>query len=143
MRAHQECIRTGDQARAVRCAFWLVLGLVVRGEAAPAGGWLARAQRLAGDVEGRAEEGYLLLGGAVQHMFAGDVEEALAMYSRAAEIGVRFGDPDVVTLARLGEGQTAIMLGRTADGLTMLDEAMVAVTADEMSAAMTVSSTAP
>jgi DNA-binding NarL/FixJ family response regulator len=43
----------------------------------------------------------------------------------------------VVTLARLGEGQTAIMLGRTADGLKLLDEAMVAVTADETSATMT------
>jgi DNA-binding NarL/FixJ family response regulator len=137
VRAHQECIQTGDPARAVRCAFWLVLGLVLRGEAAPAGGWLARAQRLAADVEGSVEEACLLLGSAVQLMFAGDPQEAHALYSRAAEIGVRFGDPDVATLARLGEGQTAIMLGRTADGLTLLDEAMVAVAADETSATMT------
>ena len=63
--------------------------------------------------------------------------EPYACYSRAAEIGVRFGDPDVTAMARLGEGQTAIMLGRTADGVTLLDEAMVAVTADEASATMT------
>ncbi|HEX3669174.1 MAG TPA: LuxR C-terminal-related transcriptional regulator [Acidimicrobiia bacterium] len=136
-RAHQEYVRAGDPAQAVRCAFWLVLGLMLRGELAPAAGWLARAQRLAGDVQGRAEEGCLLLGDAVQLMFAGDAEGANAMYSRAAEIGVRFGDPDVTAMARLGEGQTAIMLGRTTDGLTLLDEAMVAVTADETSATMT------
>jgi DNA-binding CsgD family transcriptional regulator len=137
IRAHQECVRAGDRARAVRCAFWLVLGLMLRGELAPAAGWLARGQRFAGDVEGHAEEGCLLLGDAVQLMFAGDAEGANALYSRAAEIGVRFGDPDVTAMARLGEGQTAIMLGRTADGLTLLDEAMVAVTADEASATMT------
>ena len=137
VRAHQECVRAGDPARAVRCAFWLVLGLLLRGEAAPAGGWLARAQRLAGDVEGRAEKACLLLGDATQLMFAGEAEDARVVFSRAAEIGVRFGDADVVTMARLGEGQTAIMLGRTADGVTLLDEAMVAVTADETSATMT------
>ena len=137
IRAHQEYMRAGNPARAVRCAFWLVLGLMLRGELAPAAGWLARGQRLAGEVQGRAEEACLLLGDAVQLMFAGDAEGANALYSRAAEIGVRFGDPDVTAMARLGEGQTAIMLGRTADGLTLLDEAMVAVTADEPSATMT------
>jgi DNA-binding NarL/FixJ family response regulator len=137
VRAHQDCVRTGDAARAVRCAFWLVLGFVLRGEAAPAAGWLARAQRLAEDVEGCAEEACLVLGDAIQLMFSGDADGAYAAYSRAAEIGVRFDDPDMVTLARLGEGQTAIMLGRTADGLTLLDEAMVAVAADETSATIT------
>ena len=40
-RAHHECLRIGDTARAARCAFWLAFGLIVRGEMAPAGGWLA------------------------------------------------------------------------------------------------------
>jgi len=137
VRAHQECVHAEDAARAIRCAFWLVIGLILRGELAPAAGWLARAHRLAGDVEGRAEQGCLLLGDAVQLMFTGDPTQANAMYRRAAEIGVRFDDPDVTAMARLGEGQTAIMLGRTADGLTLLDEAMVAVTAGEASATMT------
>jgi DNA-binding CsgD family transcriptional regulator len=137
VRAHRECVRANEPARAVRCAFWLVIGLMLRGELAPAAGWLARGQRFADDVEGRAEEGCLILGDAVQLMFAGEAERANAMYTRAAEIGVRFGDPDVTSMARLGEGQTAIMLGRTSDGLTLLDEAMVAVTADEASAMMT------
>ncbi len=78
VRAHQEYVRAGDPARAVRCAFWLVLGLMLRGELAPAAGWLARGQRFAGDVEGHAEEGCLLLGDAVQLMFVGDAEGANA-----------------------------------------------------------------
>jgi DNA-binding CsgD family transcriptional regulator/HPt (histidine-containing phosphotransfer) domain-containing protein len=38
-----------------------------------------------------------------------------------------------MTLTRLGKGQALIMLGRTVEGVAWLDEAMVAVTADEVS----------
>jgi DNA-binding CsgD family transcriptional regulator len=44
-----------------------------------------------------------------------------------------FGDPDLTTLAGLGRGQTLIALARTSEGVTALDEAMVAVTAGEVS----------
>ena len=53
--------------------------------------------------------------------------------SKPVAIGDRFGDPDVVTLGRLGCGQASIASGRTADGVALLDEAMVAVTAGEVS----------
>lgn len=46
LRAHQECLRRGDAVRAARCAGWLAQGLLLRGEMAQGGGWLARAQRL-------------------------------------------------------------------------------------------------
>ena len=48
-RAHQEWLRRGDAARAVRCAWWLAFGLFNRGESARAGGWIARARRLIDD----------------------------------------------------------------------------------------------
>ena len=42
-RAHRECLRLGDVPRAARCAFWLGLALLMKGDAAPASGWLVRA----------------------------------------------------------------------------------------------------
>jgi len=42
-RAHRESVRAGDAPRAARCAFWLGLPLLLKGDAAPARGWLARA----------------------------------------------------------------------------------------------------
>lgn len=42
-RAHNECLRRGEASRAARCAFWLGFGLLIRGEMAQGGGWLARA----------------------------------------------------------------------------------------------------
>ena len=54
-------------------------------------------------------------------------------FERVAELGERFGDCDLSTLGALGHGQSLVALGRTAEGVAHLDEAIVAVTADEVS----------
>ena len=46
LRAHHEYLRRGEVVKAARCAGWLAQGLLLRGEIAQGGGWLARAQRL-------------------------------------------------------------------------------------------------
>jgi ATP/maltotriose-dependent transcriptional regulator MalT len=133
-RAHHEFLRRGDVARAVRCAFYLVMTLLNRGEMARGAGWLGRARRLL-DEAGLdcVEGGYLLVPVALKSMAEGDSAAAYATFCEAAEIADRFGDPDLVTLARLGRGQSLITLGDTAAGVALLDEVMVAVTAREVS----------
>lgn len=133
-RAHEECLRRGDAARAARCAFWLAFGLLNRGETARAGGWLARARRLLDDHQlDCVEQGYLLGMAAVQSMAEGDAASAYGTFGQAAKIAVRFGDRDGMTLSWLGQGQALIRLGETSEGLALLDEVMVAVTAGEVS----------
>jgi DNA-binding CsgD family transcriptional regulator len=133
-RAHHEFLSRGNAERAVRCAFWLGLQLVIKGEMAHAGGWLARARRLLD--EGRhdcVEQGYLLVPVAFQSMAEGDAAGAYATFAQADEIGARFGDPDLITVARLGRGHCLIRMGEAAEGVALLDEVMVAVTSDEVS----------
>jgi DNA-binding CsgD family transcriptional regulator len=133
-RAHQEWLRLGDAERAARCAFWLAFGLLNRGELARGGGWVARARRLLDDGQlDCVEQGYLLLPVAIQRLAEGDAAAAYATFGQAAKIGDRFGDPDLVTLARAGRGLALLRLGETVEGVGLLDEAMVAVEAGEVS----------
>lgn len=134
-RAFHECLRVGDGLRAARCAIWLGLGLLERGEVARGGGWLARARGLVD--EGRqdcVEQGYLLLPVAMRGLATGDAAAAYAACSQAVTIGDRFDDPDLKSFAGMGRGQALIRLGDTVRGVASLDEAMVAVTAGEVSA---------
>jgi len=133
-RAYHELLRHGDPQRAARCAMWLASGLLTRGELARGGAWVARARGLLDD--GRrdcVEQGYLLAIVALQRMLEGDAAAACTTFGRAAEIGDRYDEPDLPTLARLGWGQALLMLGQTTAGVALLDEVMVAVTAGEVS----------
>ena len=134
-RAHRELLSSGDVVRAVRCAGWLIFVLLNGGESARAGGWLARARRLL-DEGGHdcAELGHLLVPVALQRAVAGDWPSAYAIAGEAADIGVRFADIDLVTMARSVQGRALIAQQMIAEGMTLLDEVMVAVTADEVSA---------
>jgi DNA-binding CsgD family transcriptional regulator len=133
-RAHRELLNSGDVLRAARSAGWLVFVLLNGGEFARAAGWLARARRLLADFQGDcAERGHLLLPEAFQHAVEGDWPGAHAISGRAAELGVRFGDIDLVTLARNIQGRALIAQGQTVEGMTLLDEVMVGVMADHVS----------
>jgi hypothetical protein len=126
-RAHRDWLRLGGTERAARCAFWLAFGLLNRGELARGGGWLARARRLLDDAQlDCVEQGYLLIPLAIQRLAEGDAAGASAGFDQAAKTGDRFGDRDLATLAMAGRGQALLRLGETADGVALLDEAMVA-----------------
>ena len=66
-------------------------------------------------------------------MVAGDYEAAVAAGAEAVAIGERFGEPDLFALAAQDLGILLIRMGRVEEGLRLLDEAMVAVTAGELS----------
>ena len=103
-------------------------------DAAQAAGWMARAARLLDESgEQGVERGYLLMPAAHQSMMSGNMAEAESRFAEAADIGERFGDADLTSLARQSRGRALIALGDVERGVTLLDEAMVAVTAGEVS----------
>ena len=133
-RGYHEWLRRGDEVGAARCAFWLGFGLMNRGETARAGGWLARARRLLDEGEHDCvEQGYLLVPVALQGLFEGDGASAYAAFEQVGKVGARFGDRDLVVLSQLGRGQALTMLGKPGEAMPLFDEAMVAVTAGEVS----------
>jgi DNA-binding CsgD family transcriptional regulator len=132
-RAHHLFVSQSEPERAVRCAFWLTTLLVLRGEQARGSGWVARARRVLDECgPDCVERGLVLLVEGLLRI-QGDQEGAYALFSAAEEIGARFGDADVLALARLGRGQCLIGRGDTAGGRGLLDEVMVAATDGELS----------
>ena len=137
-RAHHAYLAADDVPNAVRCAFWIGMNLVLRGEMGPGNGWLGRAQRLL-DRHGAecVERGYVLMPRIFQLEAAGDFAGAAAVATEIIAIAERFGDADALALARHAQGQMVIKTGRVREGLALLDEAMVAVTAGELSPPVT------
>jgi DNA-binding CsgD family transcriptional regulator len=133
-RAHRGYLDDGDPLAALRCAFWIAVTAASRRDLGRAGGWLGRAQRLL-DEQGddRVERGYLLLPLIFEQDASGDLDGAAATAGDAAGIAERFGDPDLFALAAHEHGHILIRMGRTKEGLGLLDETMVAVTAGELS----------
>lgn len=137
-RAFDLWVRLGDGDRAAQCAFWLALGVLLRGEDALANGWFARGRRAAAGV-GRdcAGHGYLLVPAGIEALAIGDIGLASSLYEEAATIAERCGDADLMALATLGRGEAALATGDSKAGLALLDEAMVAATTGDVSAITT------
>lgn len=137
-RAHAACLQAEQPARAARCAFWLGITLLFRGEKGRGTGWLSGARRLI-EREGLdcCEAGYLLLASAEGQIGARDHVAAFATAGEACEIGVRFGDGDLVACARHVQGRALIGQGQVEKGLSFLDEAMVSVTTGQLFPLMT------
>ncbi len=132
--AYQANLDQAEVQAAVRSALWLATVLVAGGEGAIGSGWVARAQRLLGEVEGDiVERGYLLDMQGIGHVMNGEFAEAAALAPQITDYGRRFHDPDLLAAGLSFEGSLTIYSGRVADGLRLLDEAMVGVLAGEVS----------
>jgi DNA-binding NarL/FixJ family response regulator len=133
-RAHHAHLDAGDTPGAVRCAYWIGHNLMLRGEMGPASGWFGRAERLLEREElDCAERGYLLIPVLVGHAIAGDHAAAYETATAIAEIGMHFTDRDLIAIGVHEQGHALVRQGRFEEGLRLLDEVMVAVTAGELS----------
>ena len=133
-RAHRAYLERNRGLLAARAAFWIAINLSIRGEAGGAKGWFGRARRLVDrEPEDCVERGYLVLADMLGHAAAGDPDAAIAAGREAVAVGDRFADADLFALAAQDLGGILIKRGHVAEGLGLLDEAMVAVTAGELS----------
>jgi ATP/maltotriose-dependent transcriptional regulator MalT len=133
-RAHHLYLEAGNVEEAARAAFWIGLGFVLRGEVGPAEGWFGRAQRLLEEQDADCvERGFLLVPYGFGLLSAGEAAAAAAVAADATAVATRFGDRDLFALALLLHGQAAAVDARVDEGLALLDEAMVAVTTEDLS----------
>jgi DNA-binding CsgD family transcriptional regulator len=135
-RLYRVHIESDNPARAARCAFWLALEFLLRGERGRSNAWIARGQRLVEERE-CVERGYLAVIVAEQQLRNGHLEEAHATSGQALACGESFSDGDLIAAARHAQGRAFIQQGQVVRGLTCLDDMMLAVVAGELGPVMT------
>ena len=137
-RAHHAHLAAEHLLPSARAAGLLGMTFIARGEVGPAVGWFARAERLVErDGSDCPERGFLLVPPAMQRQAEGDYDGAYDLLARAREIGEEFADADLTSTALQFAGLVRIKQGKIEEGFRLLDEAMISVTAGEVSPFLT------
>jgi DNA-binding CsgD family transcriptional regulator len=130
-RAYELHLADGEGRRAALSAFMTAIFLRLRGESAQAEGWQSRAMRLLATTEEGAEHGYPLYL-EVAGLMGRDLDAARDGAQRMQELGRRFGDDTLVALGTFFEGRVLVKQARVREGLSLLDEAMLAALSDRL-----------
>jgi DNA-binding CsgD family transcriptional regulator len=131
-RLHRMYVESGECTRAANSAFWLALTMLFRGEVGQANGWIARGQRIIESLD-CVEHGHMRLLTAEMQLRSGDAGSAHDAALQILPLGERFANADVISMAHHLQGRALIQQGQILGGLGRLDEAMLAVVADEVS----------
>ena len=118
----------GETHAAARMAIWLAIdSLDFRYEAAVAGGWMQRAERLLEGSPPSLELGLVrTLGGHLALMAENDCETARARAAEGRDIARLAASPELEVLSLGLEGLARVSEGDVRDGMRLLDEATVA-----------------
>ncbi|SFC53896.1 regulatory protein, luxR family [Streptomyces aidingensis] len=136
-RAHAGYAARGDHRRAGYTAWMLFYDYRGTGRPAAATGWLRRARHHLAKLGECPEQSYLAWADAEEAQARGDTGAALRAARRMHRIARRCGGPDLVAMSRQVHAGVLLGAGRTAEAMGLLDEAMCAVTADELSTLFT------
>ncbi|MFH8620735.1 LuxR family transcriptional regulator [Streptomyces vietnamensis] len=137
LRAHAAYVAGGDHRGAGLASWWLSYEYEGLGRPAAAAGWLHRAHHHLDDEPPCPEQCFLAWTDAEEAAARGDGAAALAAARRMTRLAVRSGSPDLLALSRHAQASVLLANGRRAEALALLDEAMSAVTAGELSGLFT------
>ncbi|WP_140530356.1 helix-turn-helix transcriptional regulator [Mesorhizobium sp. B1-1-8] len=128
----------GRDDKAAYWAFFCGFRLLALREEGRATAWLQRAQRLADSFGGEcAARGFLLLLAGQRQFIAGDDAAAASLAGQALELGERCRDADLVAFARCYLGRALLRQGLIAEGIALLDEAMLPAVGGELTPIVT------
>lgn len=133
-RAYRRYLERGDRAASASMAIVMAEDHFHRRNRAVGQGWLRRAERDLDALPTARERGWLYRLKLVLALDAeNDPARALDLAGRALEIAHQSGDRDLAALALQDQGRILIAMGRVDEGMALLDEAMTAVSAGELS----------
>ncbi len=133
-KAYDGYLKAGNIPKAAFQTWHLFYEHLIGGEMAIATGWLKRAQRHLVDQPESEVNGYLAFADCDLAHASGELDDALTHGRRVAEIGQRHSDPNLVALGMVQQGRTLISGGKVGEGTALLDEAMVGVLSNDVTA---------
>lgn len=133
-KAYAAHLAAGNLPRAAYVAWFLSIDYQIMGEATLGSGWSKRAERHLAEVPECAEHGFFAITEADRAKDGGDLDAARALAERAIELGRRFDSRDLEVMGIQTLGRVLISFGDVAEGVRLLDEAMTAVLAEELTA---------
>ncbi|MEU9699824.1 LuxR C-terminal-related transcriptional regulator [Streptomyces sp. NPDC047981] len=133
LRAHAAYGAAGDHRGAGAVAWWLHFEYQCLGRPAAAAGWLHRSRHHLEREPDCPEQCFLAWTDAEEAQQRGDPAAALAAARRMTRLATASGDPGLMALGRTTEAAVLLAEGRREEGMALLDDAMVAVLAGELS----------
>jgi DNA-binding NarL/FixJ family response regulator len=134
-RAHRQLLDAGRIEEAARAALDVAMYHLLLGQLPLGSGWMNRVSRLLGDVAESPIHGYAAFYRDVEYNLpGGDAEDVLAAARGIGELSRRHPDPTLALVALVAEGYALVGTGRIAEGMTLLDEAMVGLDDEAVSA---------
>jgi len=131
-RAYTAYMEQGNPRRAALVAVLLAEDFFRRQAKSLGNGWLKRAERLLQDVPECQAHGVLLRLHAILALDEGNVDKALGLARRTAELATWFHDRDLQALALHDVGRMLVSKGEVAQGMALIDEAMAAAVSGEL-----------
>ncbi|MFI8513848.1 LuxR family transcriptional regulator [Streptomyces sp. NPDC085460] len=137
LRAHSAHVAAGDHRGAGLAAWWLHDEYAGLGRPAVAAGWLHRAHHHLDGLPPCPEQSLLAGTDSEEATARGDGPGALAAAARMTRLAEDSADPGLAALSRQASSAALLAQGRRAEGLALLDEAVSAAAAGELSALCT------
>jgi class 3 adenylate cyclase/tetratricopeptide (TPR) repeat protein len=131
-RAYAAYSESGNPGKAAQMALNISMDQMTRGAMSVSAGWRARAERLLEPLPENPGHGYLALARGLAAQATGDMDGVGPELARARELGSRFGDRNLESLAQVFEGTYLVSRGDVTQGLALLDEATAAAVSGEL-----------
>jgi class 3 adenylate cyclase len=131
-RSYGAYLKEGDRASAAMMAFRVAEQHGMRMAMPQAQGWAARAYSLAQEDPEWPVHGWLTWMQGLLAWFQPDFDAAVGYYDQALELASRSGDRNLHWMSLHDKGHALCLLGRVAEGMVLLDEAMAAVVGGEL-----------
>jgi DNA-binding CsgD family transcriptional regulator len=133
-RAHRQLLDAGRIEEAALAALDVAMYHLLLGQLPLGSGWMNRASRLLRDVPESPTHGYVAFYRDIEYNLSQASPEGVLVAARdLVALSLRHPDRTLASVALVAEGYALVGAGQVAQGMTLLDEAMVGLDAEAMS----------